>query len=305
MLDLIRLSSSLLFPPGGVELYRQIALLTDMSEGDEVLDVACGRGVSLEYFVRRYGVHGAGVEEDGRLVDEAEARARDEGLSSTLQFQAGRADALPYRDAIFDVSVGELGLAASCDPADAVRELVRVTKPGGAVVLVQLVWKAPVEEAQQRILAEHLGVRPLILVEWRRLMRDAGVTDIHTEGWSEDETSFRPSVTRPFPDFAEIFSLWEKVAILRRAWARWGWRGLRTVLEREWTVHRLLSRERILGLDMLKGRKAGGAEESTSGPESESKPVPGSPPPEAVSGDADARPDTAGLPLFGGARREP
>ena len=80
---------------------------------------------------------------------------------------------------------------------------------------------------------------------------------------------------------------------------------MRTVLEREWTVHRLLSRERILGLDMLKGRKAGGAEESTSGPESESKPVPGSPPPEAVSGDADARPDTAGLPLFGGARREP
>jgi hypothetical protein len=77
---------------------------------------------------------------------------------------------------------------------------------------------------------------------------------------------------------------------------------LRTVLEREWTVHRLLSRERILGLDMLKGRKAGGAEEPTSG--SESEPVPESPAPEDVSGEADARPDTAGLPLFGGARRE-
>ncbi|MCH7533781.1 MAG: hypothetical protein IIB36_18750, partial [Gemmatimonadetes bacterium] len=48
MLDLVRLSPRLLFPPGGVDLYRQIALLTEMGEDDEVLDVACGKGVSLE-----------------------------------------------------------------------------------------------------------------------------------------------------------------------------------------------------------------------------------------------------------------
>lgn len=309
MLDLVRLSSSLLFPPGGVDLYRQIALLTEMSEGDEVLDVACGKGVSIEYFVRKYGVHGAGVEEDGRLVDEAEARARAEGLSAKLQFQVGRADSLPYRDAIFDVVVGEIGIAAHCEPADAVRELVRVTKPGGTVVLVQLIWKAPVAEAQQRVLSDHLGVRPMILVEWRRLLRDAGVTDIHTEGWSDEETSFRPKVTKPFPDFAEIFSTWEKIAILRRAWARWGWRGVRTVLEREWEVHRLLSKERILGLDLLKGHKSdpeaeGDPVEEALGSGNPAPPeVPGarhapSGPPSPPGSDDDTRPDTVGLPLF-------
>ncbi|HSG46646.1 MAG TPA: methyltransferase domain-containing protein [Longimicrobiales bacterium] len=311
MLDLVRLSSTLLFPPGGVDLYRQIALLTGMSEGDEVLDVACGKGVAIEYFVRKYRVHGSGVEEDGRLVDEAEARARGEGLAGSLQFQVGRADSLPYRDAIFDVAVGELGLAAHCDPADAVRELVRVTKPGGTVVLVQLVWKAPVDETQQRILSDHLGARPMILVEWRRLLRDAGVTDIHTEGWSDEETSFRPKVTKPFPDFAEIFSIWEKIAILRRAWARWGWRGVRTVLEREWEVHRLLSGERILGLDLLKGRKPDPEAQPVG--ESEAPETPGAAPePSAVAtpagGDAaegDANPDTAGLPLFGGDGKGP
>ena len=309
MLDLIRLSSSRLFPPGGVDLYRQIALLTEMSQGDEVLDVACGKGVSIEYFVRKYGVHGAGVDEDSRLVDEAEARARAEGLSANLQFQTGRADSLPYRDAIFDVTVGEIGLAAHCDPADAVRELVRVTKPGGTVVLVQLIWKAPVAEAQQRVLSDHLGVRPMILVEWRRLLRDAGVTDIHTEGWSDEETSFRPKVTKPFPDFAEIFSIWEKIAILRRARARWGWRGVRTVLEREWEVHRLLSKERILGLDLLKGRKT---VPDAGGDRVEGARLPGAAAPPAAPGARDARsrapvpstadegtrPDTAGLPLF-------
>ncbi len=286
MLDLVRLSHRLLFPPGGVDLYRQIALLTEMAEGDEVLDVACGKGVPLEYFVREYGVQGSGVDVDERLVELAEGRSRDEGIAANLQFQTGRSDALPYRDEIFDVAVGELGLAAHCDPADAVKELVRVTKPGGTVVLVQLVWKAPVDDARQRVLAEHLGAKPLMLVQWKRLLRELGVEDLHTENWSDDETSFRPRVSKPFPDFAEIFSLTEKVGILRRAGSRWGWRGVRTVLEREREVHRLLTRERILGLDLVKGRRAPcGVEGALAQPEEPAGVDPGT--------------ETEGLPLFG------
>ena len=239
-----------------MELYRQIALLTDMSASDEVLDVACGKGVSLEYFVREFGVEGAGVEANPALVEQAEARSRDMGVADRLQFQTGRPDALPYRDGIFDIVVGEIGLTGHCEPADAVRELVRVVKPGGSVVLVQHVWKAPVDADRQRVLAEHLGARPQMLVEWRRLLREAGVEDVHTENWSDEETSFRPALAKPFPDFAELFTLPEKIGILRRAWRQWGWRGVRTVLARERAVHRLLTRERILGLDLLKGRKS-------------------------------------------------
>lgn len=291
MLDLVRLSPRLLFPPGGVDLYRQIALLTEMAEGDEVLDVACGQGVPLEYFVREYGVQGSGVDTDERLVELAEERSRDEGLAARLQFQAGRSDALPYRDEIFDIAVGELGLAAHCDPGDAVKELVRVTKPGGTVVLVQLVWKAPVDDARQRVLSEHLGAKPLMLVQWKQILRELGVEDLHTEDWSDDETSFRPRVSKPFPDFAEIFSLAEKVGILRRAGSRWGWRGVRTVLEREREVHRLLTRERILGLDLLKGRRVPRDGEQAP-PEAEE-------PPREDSGT-----ETAGLPLFGPSQEE-
>jgi SAM-dependent methyltransferase len=266
MLDLVRLSPRLLFPPGGVDLYRQIALLTEMSEDDEVLDVACGKGISLDYFVTEFGAHGSGVDVDPSMIDLAEARARDENLGDRLQFQSGRSDALPYRDEIFDVTVGEIGLSNHCDPAAAIQELVRVTKPEGFVVLVQLVWKAPVDEARRAVLADHLGARPLMVVEWKRLLRESGVEGLHVEAWSDEETAFRPTVAKPFLDFAEQFSLFEKIGILRRAWTRWGWEGIRTVLAREREVHRLLTRERILGLDLLKGRKAGAAEEpDTSG----------------------------------------
>ena len=312
MLDLVRLSPRLLFPPGGVDLYRRIAVLTEMGEDGEVLDVACGKGVSLEYFVKEFGVHGSGVDVDPTMIEQAEARSRDEGIADRLQFQTGRSDALPYRDEIFDATVGEIGLSNHCEPAAAISELVRVTKPGGIVVLVQLVWKAPVDEQRRVVLADHLGARPLMVVEWKRLLRESGISTVHTEDWSDEETAFRPTVAKPFPDFAELFSVGEKIGILRRAWTRWGWRGVRTVLEREREVHRLLTRERILGLDLLKGRKGEAAEDSVARAEAESAPPDHESQtetatvgeetvtvPEAARDDEREETDTAGLPLFG------
>ncbi|MCG6954438.1 MAG: methyltransferase domain-containing protein [Gemmatimonadetes bacterium] len=308
MLDLVRLSPRLLFPPGGVDLYRHIALLTDMKAGDEVLVVGCGKGVTLEYLVREHQVHGSGVDADPDLVDIAEARAREAGLGMSLQFQTGSADALPYRDGIFDVAVGELGMAAFVDPGEAVRELARVTRPGGSVVLVQLSCKGPVDESRRQVLAEHLGARPMMAVEWKRLLKSAEVEDIFTEDWSDEETA-GPGA-KPFFDFTEIFSLSEKAGILRRAWQRWGLKGVRTVFGREREVHRLLKRERLLRLDLLKGRRR--VLEHAEDPEQASAETPGevrvgpqaSPrDPADVPGSADGNSEsgtqTAGLPLFG------
>ena len=308
MLDLVRLSPRLLFPPGGVDLYRQIALLTEMGEDDEVLDVACGKGVSIEYFVKEFGAHGSGVDVDPTMIEQAEVRSRDEGIADRLQFQIGRSDALPYRDEIFDVTVGEIGLSNHCEPAAAINELVRVTKPDGFVVLVQLVWKAPVDEERRVVLADHLGARPLMVVEWKRLLREGGISNVHTEDWSDEETAFRPRVAKPFLDFAELFSIGEKIGILRRAWTRWGWRGVRTVLEREREVHRLLTRERILGLDLLKGRKGEAAEDyaaQSATPEHEPPAEPVTVPEAAADDEGDEATDTAGLPLFGAEADKP
>ena len=307
MLDLVRLSRRHLFPPGGVELYRQIALLTDLAPGLEVLDVACGHGVCLEYFVTEYGVQGSGADYDPAMVEIAEERARKADLTERMHFQQADLAALPYRDEIFDVVVGELGLASRAEADAAVRELVRVTKPGGRVVLVQLVWKAPVEEARRTVLSEHLGARPLMLVEWKRILLEAGVTNLHTEDWSDEETAFRPQIKKPFPDFSELFSLPEKLGILRRAWGRWGFQGVRVAVSREIEVHRVLTRERILGLDLVMGTKK--VAEAPMAPEDETpqdaaeRPA-AAPDSDAVDGPATGeQPETASgdvddLPLF-------
>ncbi len=256
MLDLVRLSRRDLFPPGGRELYRQVALLTGMEPGQEVLVAACGTGVTAEFFVREFQVQAVGVDEDPRQVERGEFRVRQDGLQGRLHFQGGNMASLPFRDHVFDVAVGELGLSAHADPIEAIREVCRVVRPGGRVALIQPVWKAPVDPGRRELLSRHLGAHPLMLVEVKRALREAGVTRLHTEAWSDRETAFRREARKPFPDFAELFTLPEKLEILRRAWGRWGWKGVHTALARELEVHRLLTRERLLGLDMVTGRKA-------------------------------------------------
>jgi SAM-dependent methyltransferase len=299
MLDLVRMGPHRLPPPGGIELLRQIGRLTDMAPDHEVLSSACASGVGLQAWVEEFGVNGSGVETDPSLVALGEAWARDSGVLDRFHLQEGRSDDLPYRDGIFDVAVGELGMTAAADAGAALRELVRVTRPGGRVALIQLVWKAPVEEERQRLLAGHLGVRPLMLVEWKRLMREAGLVDIRSEDWSDEGTSFRPMVAKPFPDFTELFSFTEKLGILRRAFGQWGWRGPVTALIREARVHRLLTRERVLGLDLLLARLPEDAESETTtapgsaGATAASASVPAGEPADAVRAPVDSAPESA------------
>lgn len=294
MLDLVHLSRRPLFPPGGIDLCRQIALLTDMKKDDEVLVAPSGLAVTLEYFVREYSVQGSGVEDDPTLLEHSEERLRAIGLLDQVHVQPGEMDRLPFRDEIFDVVIAELGITARVSPEDAVREIVRVTKAGASVLLVQPVWKAPVDPVRREILSQYLGCRPLMLVEWKRFLLDAGVEGLHTEDWSDEETAFRPQITKPFPDFTELFSVSEKLGILRRAKRRWGWVGVWTAWVREREVHKLLTRERILGLDLVMGLKRAAVPPAREGAAFE------------APGGADASTDAAseeeqltGLPLFG------
>jgi SAM-dependent methyltransferase len=255
VMDLVRLSPTPVFPPGGEELYRQIALLTELRAGQTVLDAACGRGVSTTFLTTTYGAEVHGIDPDPVLISEADQRARAAGLEERLHFQNAPLDDLPYKDEIFDLAIGEIGLGALADPASAVREIARVTRPMGSVVLVQLIWTGSIGDDRKETLVDHLGARPLLLMEWKQLLRDAGIVDLHVEDWSDAASPFRPPTRRPFHDLAEIFTLRQKLNILYRAMRRWGWRGVRGAVLREQEIHSLLTRQRVLGLSLIRGTK--------------------------------------------------
>ncbi len=251
VLDLLRLAPRPSFPPGGESLYRQIGILAELVPGRELLDVACGRGTTTTFLVSTYGVDAVGLDPDPQLIADAEARARASGLVPHLHFQRSELDDLPFQDGVFDIAIGGVGFTAAVDPERGIRELARVTRPGGSVVLVQLVWNGNVDPPERELLARHLGATPRLLVEWKQLLREAGCVDLHVEDWSDYAGPFRPDAGGPFRDLARGFSLRDRATVFLRTVRQWGWGGFRIAAEREREADRLLSRRRILGLTLI------------------------------------------------------
>ncbi len=262
MIDLLRLSRSRGFSPGDQVLYRQIAKLTGVSDSEQpvsLVDVPCGRGAVVQFFAGNYHVEASGVDPNPDAIDVAEQRVRDAGLAMQVQLQTAQADDLPFQDGVFDVAIGELGLASATDPFQAVSELGRVTRPGGYVVLVGLIWTGHVEEERRRILIQHIGAPPLMLVEWKQALRDADVVDLRIEDWSDQAFPFLVR-GRTFTHVAEFSTLADNLGILRRAWQRWGWRGLKGAVSREHEIRTLLGSERTIGVSLIVGTKTAGQE---------------------------------------------
>ncbi|HUG41783.1 MAG TPA: methyltransferase domain-containing protein [Longimicrobiales bacterium] len=248
---LTRLSKRLSFPPGGEALYRYILRLVALEAKDEFVVVPCGRGAGAVFVARVSGASGAGVDPDPALVEVASQRAKNKGVGGRVHFEAAPPHDLPYQDAVFDLALGEIDLAAAADPPAAVRELARVTRPGGTVVLIQLVWMRALDPGRSGALIGRLGVRPRLVVEWKQMLRDAGITDLVVEDWSDAAGSHhQPSV---LGGLAELFTFRGKLRLLPRAWKRWGWRGVRAVLSREQELRREVQDERVLGVSVIKG----------------------------------------------------
>lgn len=255
---LTRLSQRLSFPPGEEALYRSILRLVDLGPDDEFVVAPCGRGAGALFLAESTGAAGAGSDPDQVMVGVANRRARSARLAGRLHFDTAPPDDLPYQDAVFDVTLGAMELSATGDPASAVRELVRVTRPGGTIVLVQLVWTRKADPESAEDLVQRLGIRPRLVMEWKQLLLDAGVTDLMVEDWSDAASPQRqPSVLE---GLGELFTVRGKLELLPRAWRRWGWKGVRAVLSREDRLRQLLKEERVLGVSLLKGTRPSASE---------------------------------------------
>jgi ubiquinone/menaquinone biosynthesis C-methylase UbiE len=102
-----------------------------------VLDVACGAAHASEPIaphVRQV----VGLDLTPALLQLGAARLRANGVSNVL-LQEGNAHALPFVDDSFDITCCRSSLHHFDEPARAIAEMIRVTKPGGRVVLVDLI----------------------------------------------------------------------------------------------------------------------------------------------------------------------
>ena len=240
----------------GEDIYRELVHLLEPAPGKEILVSGCGDGVTAEWLARRTGAAITGVDPSPERIARAEARRRAVAIPPPLTYQQASLDDLPHENEVFDGSVGEPVLAASADPERAVAELVRVTKPMGPVVLLQPTWSSDIAMGARELLVERLGLRPHLLVEWKQMLRDAGVVDIQVQDWTSGGPGTSATRTTGSRAALEAKLTWQqKMQIAGRAWRRWGWREARGAVERETTLLRELSRERSIGFQLIKGVK--------------------------------------------------
>jgi len=100
--------------------------------GQRVLDVACGTGIVARTAAGRVGASGAVTGLDLNKAMLAVARR----LRPDLTWRQGDAAALPFESGSFDVALSQMALMFFPDPAAALREMARVTRPGGAVAVL-------------------------------------------------------------------------------------------------------------------------------------------------------------------------
>lgn len=140
-----------------VEGRQHIAALLAPLSGQTLLDVGCGAGHLAVELSSQVGPTGRviGIDRSEALVDVARARVADVGVSN-VEFRVGDVQDLPLDDDSVDGACGDRVFQYLTDPAKAVRELGRVTRSAGTIVVADTDWGASVFDCDDLDLSERI-----------------------------------------------------------------------------------------------------------------------------------------------------
>lgn len=125
--------------------------LGELRPGERVVDIGSGAGMDSLIAAKKVGPGGRviGVDMTPTMLAKAR-RAAEEAELSNVEFREGYAEALPVEDGWADVIVSNGVLNLMPDKDAALREMVRVLKPGGRLQIGDILVQRPVPESAKR-----------------------------------------------------------------------------------------------------------------------------------------------------------
>jgi ArsR family transcriptional regulator len=141
------------------DLLRARAVARMIPRGQTVADVGTGTGI-LASELARLDLRVIGVDNSSRMLDAARAKLAGEGVTG-VELRRGEASHLPIADEEVDAAFAHMVLHYLPSPAEAVREMARIVRPGGAVVAVDFLQH------------EHEWMRHELRVVWLGFPKDA------------------------------------------------------------------------------------------------------------------------------------
>jgi SAM-dependent methyltransferase len=159
----------------------RLVRFSGVNAADNVLDVACGPGLLACAFAK-IAHHVTGIDMTPAMIAKARAWQEKLGLAN-LAWDLGDSGALPYADDAFSVVVTRYSMHHFPDPARAWGEMVRVCRPGGTVMVVDVAL--PPEKAVAydhfETLRDPSHTRALTLDEFPAMAHAAGLQDVRTD----------------------------------------------------------------------------------------------------------------------------
>jgi ubiquinone/menaquinone biosynthesis C-methylase UbiE len=170
-----------------IQRYKQKTYtLLGTTPGAVLLDVGCGIGEDALALAQHVGASGkvVGLDCSASLIEEARRRVRSQNLS--LTFQVGNVYHLEFPDNCFDGCRADRLFMHLENPQQALREMMRVTRPGGRMVVREPDWDTlvvdhPDPRLTQQILNSHFGQairHPTVGRTLYRLFRQVGLEQV-------------------------------------------------------------------------------------------------------------------------------
>jgi arsenite methyltransferase len=172
--------------------------LASLAEGDVVLDLGSGAGFDAFLASQRVGQSGRviGVDMTSEMLERARENARKGGYTN-VEFRLGEIENLPLADNSVDVVISNCVINLSPDKGRVFREAFRVLKPGGRLMVSDIVLARELPESVRKSVSAYIACisGALLREDYLKAVREAGFRDVRVvseTGYPIDEAAPDP-----------------------------------------------------------------------------------------------------------------